>query len=448
MDYETSKAHDKVNGQHLDYSTSIVLKTILALYQQIRIDTRVAAKEIERSFYEIIISQLNDPSDLLEVNGFFDQCEGQCSVRKHVKKDENNGTISIEKEYVRYNVPDRHPICDGRKAVDQSTSEAVLDEVNEEEFWWCANQKCFQASRRLHKSDEWEQYSIIDILSILGIEYRHKELETYLSLINKVNRFLKHMKCRSCGQILRPVKQSNYAFYGVNDFHCKNEICDQHGVVIYLTHCLNGRCEQTIDSRDCVKCKPDGYDSSRCGWYVCNYCYSCCSDDVISRRIYILQKTGQQYKCHHEGHRGRSVCCNECGSPMGTNTFDEVQYNKALKWFTDQSQLEIPKFVVKSGQTKAGKWWFRFTRGTLSQSDFNNKLINLERLGFSIPDIKAEKSVQLVAEPFKIKRQGHEVLVCHNCNITVDFSNDFERMTAIVKYHNIPALNNSGYLNT
>ncbi|GAB3949955.1 hypothetical protein GCM10028805_27200 [Spirosoma harenae] len=435
IDYDTSKAAEKIDGQHLDYSTSIILNTTSALLRQVNFDTRSSIKEEERKLYNIILSQLRDPNDILEVTGYFDKCEGRCSVRKHVHQDDKGEIVSVEREYVRYKVPDRHLVCDGRKAVNLETGEAVLDESTNEEFWWCANQKCFQASRQLHKADEWEKYTLIDMLAILGINYRPKELETYLSLINKINRFLKHMRCRGCEQILRPIRQSNYAFYGVNDFHCTNEACSRHGETIYLTHCLNGKCEQVVDSRDCVKCRPAEYDSDRCGWYVCNYCYSCCSDDVIDRRKYILQKTGQEYRCHHQGHRGRYICCNKCGLPMQTDTFDEAEYSKALNWFIAQAQLKTSKFVISSGQNKAGKWWFRFSRGELSQSEFKKKLFKLERLGFNIPNIAEERLVQLVAEPYKVRRQGSEILFCETCNTKVDLSEDFERTAAIKYFH-------------
>jgi hypothetical protein len=301
------------------------------------------------------------------------------------------------------------------------------------EYWWCANKKCFKPSRVLHNSVDWEKYTLLDFLTILKVDYIESDLELYLSIINKANRFFKHMKCRECDFILRPIKQSNYAFYGVNEFHCTNELCSQKGTRIYLTHCLNGKCDHEIDSRDSVKCKPQGQDSDKCGWYVCNYCYSCCSDEGIQRRKKIRTDRGQVYTCHEQGHKNRFICCNLCGNPMESSKTNQNEYEEVLTWFINESEKEKSKYIANSGISRNGKRWFIFSREDLTTEAYRNKLTRLEQIGFEIPNIHRQINKQLVAES---NEPNSQLFACKVCEITLDLSSDFEKARIIKSYHN------------
>lgn len=441
IDYETSKqAQLFEDNSHLDYSTSVILNVIHELHTQTKLETRKEATDAQHRIYDLIIKQIKEPNDILQITGFFDECEGRCNISVHEEKNESGEVTERTFNYHRneHNKPKLHFICDGRKALNKATGEPILSEEGAE-YWWCANQKCFKPTRELHSSSDWEKYSLYDFLTILKAQYKQKDFELYLNLINKVNRFLNHLKCRKCNHILRPVKQSNYAFYGVNDFHCTNDVCEDKNKKIYLTHCLNGKCEQAIDSRDAVKCKPDGFEADKCGWYVCNYCHSCCSDEGIGRRVYILERTGQQYKCHTKGHRNLGViCCNKCGSPMNDREQNQVEYDKVLKWFMDNRENE--DYIAKSGQTKKGKWWFRFKKNNLSHDEYYQKLTNLLKLGFHIPNFEEyEREVQLVSEGDNKEQSESEILICSNtdCGNILDLSNDLEKSWTIKRFHNV-----------
>ena len=441
IDYDTSKLAHKIDYSTLDYSTSVILNVIRELDEQTNIETRKETYAAQRRLYDLIIKQINKPDDILEIKGYFDECEGRCSVSIAEEKNDSGEVIDKHIEYHRdeYNKPKLHPICDGRKAINKSTNKPSIAESNHLEFWWCGNQLCYKPSRQLHTSDEWEKYSLLDFLTILKTQFREKDLEMYLSLINKANRFLKHLKCRSCDHILRPIRQSNYAFYGVNDFHCINEGCVKKGERVYLTHCLNGQCEQAIDSRDSVRCRPDSVDPEKCGWYVCNYCHSCCSSEVIDRRISILKRTGQEYTCHIIGHRDLGIIsCNKCGHAMNSNEYDTAEYQKVLQWFIDNKDDQ--DYIVKSGQTKHGKWWFRFKNKNLPHHIYYQKLGNLIKLGFSVPNFEERnRPIQLVAESSKTTKIDSDVLVCSNldCGNILNLTSDLERASAIKRFHDV-----------
>lgn len=437
IDYETSKVAENIDNSKLDFSTSIILNTILELNNQIQIETSKQKREANNRIFDIILAQIKEPTDILEIKGFFDECEGRCYVSINEIKDEGGKVIDKEVTYHRneHDKPKHHPICDGRKSLLNETKSIIAEETGME-FWWCANQKCYEPSRKLHKSDEWEKYTLLDFLTILKVPFKEKDYEIYLNLIIKANRFFKHLKCRKCNHILTPLRQANYAFYGVNDFHCTNESCGQKGNRIYLTHCLNGKCEQIIDSRDSVKCKPEGFESEKYGWFICNYCYACCSDQAIINRKNNLKQNGQEYKGHTKGHRDNGIiCCNKCGNAMGQKEVDTERYENALNWFISNSNN--PKYIKKSGENKKNKHWFRFAKADLSTEVYNQKLHNLLILGFLIPNINENRSVQLIAEPNNILNRLKEILTCNNCGNVFDLSNDIERAVAIKSFQNV-----------
>lgn len=425
LDFKTSKIAEKNHNIKLDYSTSIILNVISELKAQTNLETRKDIASAQHRIYDLIIKQIKEPIDIIQITGFFDECEGRCNVSVH------EGNITYKRN--EYNKAKNHPICDGRKAIDRITKEPILSEENVE-YWWCANQKCFSPSRRLHSSKEWERYSLLDFLTILNVDFKESDFEIYLNIINKANRFLKHLNCRECKHILYPKGKTKYAFYGVNRFICKTETCFQKGKEIYLSHCLNGLCEMEIDSRDCVKCKPSGF-KPECGWYVCNYCHSCCSSAQLELRKWSIENNQQEeYRCHLQGHRDLGIIsCNKCGEAMKKNDLNILEYNKVLKWFI--TNKDTSEHILKSGTNKKGKWWFTIGRGRDSMEKFKQNLIKFQKLGFQIPDIENDKNIQLISEPIDLKKHTNDILSCSYCDNILDLTNDAEKSRAVKKFH-------------
>jgi hypothetical protein len=438
MDFETSKLVEQIDNSKLDYSTSIILNVISELKTQTNLETRKDITSAQNRIYDLILKQIKQPKDILQISGFFDECGGRCSVSVHEVKNEAGEITSRNVIYNRneYNKAKNHTICDGRKAVSKMTKESVLSDENVE-FWWCANQKCYKPSRQLHSSTDWGKYSLLDFLTILKVDFRESDLEIYLNIINKANRFLKHLNCRKCNHLLYPKGKSQYAFYGINHFSCKTEDCSENGKEIYLSHCLNGYCEMEIDSRDSVKCKPKGLEAESCGWYVCNYCHSCCSSEQLQRRKRVYDNImHSEYKCHLEGHRNLGVIsCNKCGDPMEANETNLDEYNRILNWFV--TNKEKSERIHKSGKNKRDKWWFTIKRGDDSMEEFRKKLTKYHQLGFQIPDFENDKDLQLISEPIDFERHSKDILTCNTCGNILDLSNDIEKARAVKKFHNV-----------
>lgn len=438
IDFETSKLAEQIDESHLDYSTSVILNVISELQSQTKLETRKETNSAQQRIYDLIIKQIKEPKDILQIAGYFDECGGRCSVSVHEEKNEAGEITARNVSYNRneHHKAKHHPICDGRKAVNRATKEPLLSE-EKVEYWWCANQKCFKPSRELHNSTDWEKYSLLDFLTILKVDFKETDLEIYLNIINKANRFLKHLKCRACNHILYPKGKTQYAFYGVSNFSCKTETCSEKGKEIYLSHCLNGYCEMEIDSRDCVKCKPPGLDAESCGWYVCNFCHSCCSGQQLERRKYVYDNIlHKEYKCHIKGHRDLGiVSCNKCGDSMESNEMNVTEYERILNWFI--ANKDTSERIHKSGKNKLDKWWFVIKRGNESYEAFREKLKKYYDVGFQIPDFDKDKDLQLISEPIDFKKHSADILTCKNCGNTLDLSNDLEKARAVKQFHNI-----------
>ncbi|MBO7606446.1 MAG: hypothetical protein J6T28_02355 [Paludibacteraceae bacterium] len=205
-----------------------------------------------------------------------------------------------------------------------------VDDDHKIAFCWCSNKPCFRPPVRYHTNDEWEHYTLLDFMRILGIspDYTNKNgkrtkfghyiiLSSYLKSFAK---FYKHLKCRECGKLMKPLDITNFTSRAVTEFSCTNDSCSKKGVVVYLNHCFNKpKCNATIDSRDSKQC-PNGQ-------YICPECGACCSTENFKHRIENLQKTGGSisnrlisFVEHNLGHwEKREYFCYKCGNPISEN---------------------------------------------------------------------------------------------------------------------------------
>ncbi|WP_100613614.1 hypothetical protein [Confluentibacter citreus] len=431
IDYQTSEYAREIDGVGLDFTLCVILKLITDLSNN-TITTR-------NTIFDIIANQVKYPDDLLVIDGFFEKCTGRTVLNVHepdiLDMEEKETTYSLTKsEYF----PRFSNFCDGRKAMLKSTNQPSLCKKSGFEFWWCENNQCYNACRKQHSPEDWKNYTLEDVLRILKIDYNKTQYEILLNVVNRVNRFLEHLKCRSCDTILRPRKKSNYAFYGVTKFYCNNDLCEENNMDIYLSHCLNGNCEDIIDSRDTVKCKNEGHDDD-CGWYICNNCYACCNSEKLEDRKNILERTGQEYKCHTKGHLNRGIiCCPECGNETEEIEGSKELYEKQLNWFKEHKNIH-PN-ITNYGQRNDGKYWFLWKQGNFTHEQYRNQLKSMLKSGFNIPNYSIEyQDLQLIGESFNEIGSGSEVFGCPKCDHIINFKDrehfDFHRLNSIKSFH-------------
>ena len=167
-----------------------------------------------------------------------------------------------------YGVPDGLTFCDAVKS--------QLDESLKSNFYWCCNSKCYSPCQKDYNPFQWEKYTLRDFIKILGITFDNDLYYRFVSVVNRVNRLLEKLKCNSCNKLMRDAATSEFAFYRVNTFHCTDSNCNEFHKTVYLTHCLNWRCLNIIDTRVSKACSN--------GWYICDKCYNCCSQEKIDMR--------------------------------------------------------------------------------------------------------------------------------------------------------------------
>ncbi|MFC3198113.1 hypothetical protein ACFOET_10875 [Parapedobacter deserti] len=240
-------------------------------------------------------------------------------------------------------------------------------------FWWCAGQPCFSKCETIHPTEEWEQYTLLDFCEILGFETDEinqmgdfvpkGHYYLFIALINRFNRLLDKLYCRDCNHILFPSDfgTGHFAAHTVIRFQCRNEDCDNNEEV-YLNHCLNGQCNCIIDSRTSKKC-PNGL-------FICNNCGSCCSHNMLQRRLKNLKLNGgyihhNLIRCVEEqlGHLERAeYFCYRCESEMTETRPDvfecsdcKVQYDTGkYKFKRPHIHLKKEKKMYESNQRNSG----------------------------------------------------------------------------------------------
>jgi hypothetical protein len=221
-------------------------------------------------------------------------------------------------------------------------------------------------------------------------------------------------------------------------FYCDNDSCEEKHKDIYLSHCLNGKCEDIIDSRDSARCKNEGHDEE-CGWYICDYCYACCSTEKLKGKKNRYEITGQEYNCHTKGHLNRGIiCCPKCGSETEDNENFKELYKKQLSWFIEQKDSH-PN-IFKYGIRNDGKYWFIWSRGNYTKEQYRNQLRNMLNSGFNIPEYNVkDKDSQLIGESFNEIGSEPEIFNCPNCKHIINLKDkenfDFKRIETIKSFH-------------
>lgn len=228
--------------------------------------------------------------------------------------------------FERKRIPNGISFCEGRLANKPHN-------IFKKEFWWCAGQPCFSKCETIHKPNEWENYTLLDFCEILGIDtdeinrmgdfIPRGHYYLFIALINRFNRLLDRLYCKDCNHILYPSDfgTSHFAAHTLVRFQCRNIKC-LNNKEIYLNHCLNGQCNNVIDSRVSKQCSN--------GLYICENCGSCCSHSMLERRLSNLKLTGgyihpELIRCVNEklGHLERAeYFCYKCRSRMEETSKD------------------------------------------------------------------------------------------------------------------------------
>ncbi len=262
-------------------------------------------------------------------------------------------------DFKREDIPKGISFCEGRLANKKH-------EMFKNEFWWCGGQPCFSKCETIHKTDEWEKYTLLDFCEILGFNTDETNkmgdyiprgyYYQFIALINRFNRLLDRLYCGDCNHILYPSDfgTSHFAAHTIVRFQCRNDDCSNNDE-IYLNHCLNGQCNCIIDSRISKRCDN--------GLIICDNCGSCCSHNMLERRLSNLKLTGgfihnKLVICVNEklGHLERAeYFCYKCKSEMTEISNDIFECkNCNVKYDTTKYKFKRPHRNLRKTSAKTG----------------------------------------------------------------------------------------------
>lgn len=296
----------------------------LAANQKLNLDVRICLTVIaslnhqqnyigENIISEIVCQYVNENvSEMVQVYDLFQECRGRTwmTVGEETQKNwflniegkefhVDNDTVTLNGRNYPFDKEKRNVEIDGEtysfrwskkennifgklydKPIGVTFCDAVKsqkDETLNRHFYWCCNSKCYSPCQTDHIHLEWSKYSLRDFIKILKLPFEEEKYYRFVSVVNRANRLMKKLTCTSCNNLLRDQRTSEFAFYRVTTFHCTNPECSKLHEVVYLNHCLNWKCLNVVDSRISVTC-PNG-------WYICDSCSNCCSQDKLEKRL-------------------------------------------------------------------------------------------------------------------------------------------------------------------
>jgi len=177
--------------------------------------------------------------------------------------------------------------CEGRPWKEEPLWNGSTNQPTDEhyKFYWCRGGYCAQRNDKLNLEKPFYEWTVIEISEVLNIKLEKLTISTLTGWINRMNEIVERLFCRSCNEVLRPYpfQPKKLGIYGVPMFQCVNNQCEMHEQPIRFTHCLNGKCHEILDSRDCQKCCNTGL--------ICNHCGTMCPRCVGYDSGVIVQQT-------------------------------------------------------------------------------------------------------------------------------------------------------------
>lgn len=262
----------------------------------------------------------------------------------------------------RIEKPQEELFCEGRLS-------NKLDALTGKKFWWCFNSPCHEnyKSEDIYSfASSIEKYTLFDFLkyfncnldsvSHVGEVIENGKYFQFIGTLNRFNKLLEHLYCRQCNHMLYPNIDSHFAHYRVVRFSCRNEACSEVNKEIYLHHCLNGRCNSIIDSRDSKKCSN--------GLYICKNtkCGCCCSHEMLNRRLTNLRTVGSYIPAQlvfaveqKLGHLERAEhYCYNCGDIMDEKSGDIYYCKKCrITYELSKNKFARPHRYLSSNNEKS-----------------------------------------------------------------------------------------------
>lgn len=256
--------------QESDYTQKVLLDKLNKVY---------------KTHFTLLQIQKFDPDSFrknFSIHNILNKCNGRKQFDLRVWKG-NGLTRLYVKGGFNYHISETHEMyCEGRPWKTEFLWDSYENKPSDRkfEFYWCCNKPCVGRNDKLDLNRPFNEWTIMEISEVLNISVEKIALATLGGWINRMNKIVDHLFCRSCGEVLRPqtFKPHILGYYAVPVFNCVNDGCPDLGKSIRFTHCLNSKCEshstnEPLDSRDCKSCKP--YEPKHTGM-ECRFCGQKC----------------------------------------------------------------------------------------------------------------------------------------------------------------------------
>ncbi len=379
-DLELYKDNKEINpNRTLDISTFVLIE----LLRRFKGEGKFM---LESELFITVFSQIKGIQSPFKLKYYFDKCQGRCCMKDASRPDSREGRNHF---WFPHGLDG---FCDAQKINKK--------EESGDEYYWCGNARCYKNTVKIHEPNEWKDYSVWDMIHVLGLHSKCKEDDmyaayiTFVAQVNKFNQIAERLKCRECGKLLYPtlpIGTSNFHYYTVTKFYCKNEKCSQFDKEVYISHCFHPKCYDIIDSRDSKKCEN--------GRYICPSCAHCCTDWEFEKTIQKYGSTGyvspliMHYYINKLGHNNLKkdnleyipkFFCYKCGKELkrveGSEGLPLKQYVKdnGYKWFEPgaincRNGYEMPGLFLKTTASDSGNF---VAFGKDSREQLNNKNSN------------------------------------------------------------------------
>ena len=170
----------------------------------------------------------------------------------------------VETKYCSYPI-----YCEGRFWKNELFWSSDQNKPFKEEspLFWCRGSVCAEINSGEEKEDGFNDYWLYDIAKIFDIKVDRTIYAIIGGWANRLNEIFPKLYCRNCKELLRPYAYApiTLGYYATPIFHCINPSCNSKDENIRFTHCLNGKCQNILDSRDCEHCCSTGLICNKCG---------------------------------------------------------------------------------------------------------------------------------------------------------------------------------------
>lgn len=234
---------------------------------------KTLSKVLQLQFQRLHELELDGPKylEMFTIGGILTKCHGR--TQYNFEKKEVNGESRMFIPYEEPDIRKKEPMscfCEGRmwlqekKFVTERTGKETAKSYN---LYWCKGQHCAKLNDSVNLENDFSAWTLYDISKVLNLNISGSSMTTMAGWANRMNSITERLICRKCKSVLRPLpfEPGILGQYAVPIFNCINTDCTECNRPIRFTHCLNGKCAITLDSRDNESCCKSGMRCHNCG---------------------------------------------------------------------------------------------------------------------------------------------------------------------------------------